>query len=183
MAVLYKIILLNGITNKNKQFINQGSRNTNFLAKLGDKAKTGGENLDEKISKWSDAAKNAYKKAKEKAGDAWDKVKDVYGKAINAVETSINVTKEHITNMAEQFKIKSETLINSIATKMTTLIASNNKLGKQLVAWSVDPEKYKAQLAAFTSLTASMLQAINVQYDKEMIMDVYKAAFAKTEGE
>lgn len=153
----------------------------NVLSKMGDKAKTGGENLDRKIEGWSEDAKKAYRKAKEIAGDAWGDIKDVFGDAVGAIDGAITATKDHITDIAKQFKINPQQLINKIATKLTTIIASNSKLGKQLITWTTDPEKYKAQLAAFTSLSAAMIEAINVQYDKDMIMDVYKAAFMKSE--
>ena len=165
----------------NNGMINEGlfSKIGNALAKLGDKAKSGGENLDKKIDQASDAAKSAINKAKEKAGEAWDKVKDVYTNAVTAIDSAIAASKETIVNLAEKFKLKKEELEATIANVYTNAMASGKEIGKKLLDWTTNASKFPAQLAAGAIIITGAKVALLAGFDGSMIMDLLLSAGVK----
>ena len=165
----------------NNGMINEGlfSKIGNALAKLGDKAKSGGENLDKKIDQASDAAKSAINKAKEKAGEAWDKVKDVYTNAVTAIDSAIAASKETIVNLAEKFKLKKEELEATIANVYTNAMASGKEIGKKLLDWTANASKFPAQLAAGAIIITGAKVALLAGFDGSMIMDLLLSAGVK----
>lgn len=165
----------------NNGMINEGlfSKIGNALAKLGDKAKSGGENLDKKIDQASDAAKSAINKAKEKAGEAWDKVKDVYTNAVTAIDSAITASKETIVNLAEKFKLKKEELEATIANVYTNAMASGKEIGKKLLDWTTNASKFPAQLAAGAIIITGAKVALLAGFDGSMIMDLLLSAGVK----
>lgn len=165
----------------NNGMINEGlfSKIGDALAKLGNKAKSGGENLDKKIEQASDAAKLAINKAKEKAGEAWDKVKDVYTNAVTAIDSAIAASKETIVNLAEKFKLKKEELEATIANVYTNAMASGREIGKKLLDWTANAAKFPAQLAAGAIIITGAKAALLAGFDSSMIIDLLSSAGVK----
>ena len=161
--------------------VNEGlfSKIGNALAELGVKAKKGGESMDKKIEKLSDAAKSAINTAKEKAGDAWDKVKDTYTNAVVAVDNAITASKETISQLAEKFKVKKEELEALVANTCANAIAQGKEIGKKLQEWTADATKFTAQMAASAAIVSAAKIAMAAGYNSNMIIDLLDAAGVK----
>ena len=153
----------------------------NALKKLGQKSEDFDTTLANKKQKLSDAATKAIEYAKQKAGDAWDSVKGVYTSVVSAVDRAIEASKNTITNLAKQFKVKAEEIEAGVSNVYTKIISTGSKLGKQILEWSKDGVKFAAQLSAGTILITGIKVAMAAGYTTEMITDLLSIAGMKPE--
>ena len=166
--------------------INEGlfSSIGNALKKLGQKSEDFDTAIGEKTGnikrKLSDAATKAIEYAKQKAGNAWDSVKGVYTSVVSAIDSAIEASKNTITNLAKQFKVKVEEIEAGISNVYTKIISTGSKLGQKILEWTKDSVKFAAQLSAGTILITGIKVAMTAGYTTEMITDLLSIAGVKS---
>lgn len=164
--------------------INEGlfSSIGNALKKLGQKSEDFDTAIGEKTRKLSDAANKAIEYAQQKAGNAWEQVKDVYTSVVSAIDSAIETSKNTITNLAKQFKVKVEEIEAGISNVYTKIISTGSKLGQKILEWTKDSVKFAAQLSAGTILITGIKVALAAGYTTEMITDLLSIAGMKPEN-
>lgn len=105
------------------------------------KAASVGDKVDSAASKLSDAAKKAIENTKKAAGDAWDKVKSGYTKAVTAIDTALQKSKQFISDMCKDLGAKAEEIEQKTADTVMSLLQKGGDLSKKIQTAVADTAK------------------------------------------